>query len=246
MRAWQIQLVAEGAFPTEARVRAAVRALARALGPEGALFSITDDRVHAVIFSERPVAALRARALCRVLRGGAAAPLGSARVAPVASREDLERLLRELLGAHGALGSGSCFADLVGARVLPGFAPRLTRALPRFSPGQACDAVGLLAEDLRPLSLDAVHDLGPARVLAAAAAALAVDPALPGRAAPVLCARALAARLSAAARIPRADLGCALGRSRRHVFRMAAAPVPPAWLTCARVRLAIEEAVGRS
>ena len=118
-----------------------MHAIARIAGEATVLFCIVDDHVHIVLACDRARAGLISRSLSMALaplaRGIA---LASARIKPVEGRRHLETLGEYVTlnpRKHGvaapALWSGSCFQDLVGARVLPGFTPRLLASLlPRF------------------------------------------------------------------------------------------------------------------
>ncbi len=256
MQPWHIRLSSDGRhpmFPTEARRRAALHTLARIAGGELVLFCLVDDHAHIVLFCERALTTVRARGLSRTLRRLAAVPLERSFTKPVDSRHHMQWLVRYLLeqparhrlAEHHALWTGSCFADLVGARALPGLTLRIASALPRFSLPEACRIVGLRKEDRRPLPPAEVRQLGASRVVAAATFVLAADPDLSDQAAPAVAARALAARVGRAAGITRRELGWVLRRSDRQMARAEAIPLDPALERALRVRLAIEEAVGR-
>ncbi len=255
MRAWHLRLSSDGRhpmFPSEQRLRAAVRALARTAGGELALFCIVDDHVHVVLFCERKVAGHRARGLSRVLGAMAAVPLEPAFIKPVETRRHMEWLLRYVLDQpdhHGlaqqpALWTGSCFADIVGARALPGLQLRLHDALPRFQLWQACKVVGLDQHQLAPLPLVQVRALGAPRALQAATAALAVGPDLTGTTAAEVAARSLAVHLATQADIPPGEQCWALQRTSRQLRRLRASPPDPQLLLTARRHLALEEAAG--
>ncbi len=253
MRAWHLRFSSDGRhpmFPTERSLRQAVRALARTAPGELVLFCIVDDHVHVVLFCERDVAGFRARSLSRVLRPLAAVPLDEAYIKAVQSRSHMQWLVRYCLSqtehhglqVHAATWTGSCFADLVGARRLPGLELRIRDALPRFQLRSACAAAGVELGDLQPLSWERVRSLGARRVVSAAAAVLAVDESLPGKGADVLQARRLAATAGVRAGVDAVELAWALGCQRRHVARLVERAPPEPLLRALRVRLALEEA----
>jgi len=234
--------------PNEAERRRIVRALARRHGQRVLLFALVDDHLHAVL------AALRARMAARGLRAtlGAATPvaLEEAHVRPVESRRHLESLVAYLLKQptrHGlpepaALWSGSAFLDLVGARRLPGFDPRLLlRHLPRFRLRDVFPAVGLEPLPLRPAGDAALERLGPRRLVDLAAAVHVAPPDLSGRSDAVVAARALAIQTARGTGVSLARLAELLRLGRQTVWRLANRPLDPADLRALRLRLALEE-----
>jgi hypothetical protein len=147
-------------FPSEEARRAAVRVLARVVGPAALLFRVVDDHLHVVVGWERARVGWLSRALVLGLRPLAAAPVEGARVRPVESRAHLESLVGYVLSQtshhglaeHPALWTGSCFRDLVGARWLPPLAgrERLSAHLPRLPPSALQRAVGLSGRAVEP------------------------------------------------------------------------------------------------
>jgi len=252
MEHWHLSFSTVGrkpAFPTEAARRAAVRVLGRTAGPHLVLFCIVDDHLHVVVQARRAQAGRLAQALALGLAPVAATPLGAAHLQPVEDRSHLLGLVRYLLtlpgkhglGEHPALWSGSCFQDIVGARVV---APLSTAtSLPRLHLRELLPMVGLPPQPTTPLSDDALRALGASRVVAAVASALAVGPDLVGRAASVVAARRAAAALTAQAGIASAELCWALSVPARAASRLRAQAVDEHVLRAARLRLAIEEAV---
>ncbi len=238
-------------FPSEDRRRAAVRALARTVAGRAVLFSIVDDHVHVVIMGDRPRAGRVARAVAIALGPRADAPLDAARIRPVENRSHLQWLVRYLLlqpvhhrlGIHPALYTGSCFPDLVGARLLPGLTLRIGDALPRFRPEEACGLVGLPAVAIRPLTPEAVRAAGVIRIVSAAAAVRAQGPELKGRDRGVVEVRRLAGAVAAEAGLGVAEVTWALGVSARTGRRLHKAAADTAALAAVRVRLALEDAV---
>ncbi len=256
MQPWQIRLSSDGRhpmFPTEPQLRGAVRVLAHTLGREAALFSIVDDHIHVVLHCERGMVTWRARSLCRVMRARAVTLIAPSYISPVQSRSHMQRLVGYTLNqtrhhdlpAHPALWTGSCFADLVGARALPGLEPKLAQALPRMKRWTLCKAVGLREQDLVPLEPGELRTLGAARILSAAAAVLAVGPNLEEAGRQRFLVRVLTAQVGASANVPREELAWVLGCTRRHIQRLEQAPIQETLLQMVCVRLAIEQAVAR-
>ena len=257
MPAWHVTLSSTGRMPLfdgHAAVRAAVRALVRALGRDLALFCLVDEHVHAVLTCAAEHIGHRVRALLLCLRPHCEASLAHPWVRPIEDRTHAERLLGYILGQplkhglpeHPALWCGSAFQDLVGARWLPHLGPDVRRMLPRFGLRDALRAVGLAQRPIEPATLRDVRSLGAARLVAAAAAALFVEPGLPGRLAQVVVARRATAQLGAAAGIAIGELAWALGRTPRAIRYMTVAPAPADALRAAQIRLRLELTVGRS
>lgn len=239
MATWQLILSSDGRdalFPSEASRNAAVRALARAAAPHLALFCITDSATHLVIESSAARAGRIARAVLLGLRPHTTARLAPAQRRVVADAEHLgwltEHLLslpaRERLPGHPALWPGSALLDLVGAR-LTGTPPLVLPALlPGFDPAAALALVGLPPQPLEPIGARALLLAGPGRLLQAATTALAADPALEGRATPVVQARQAVAQLGQRAGLPTRTLADSLGLTTHGVRRLQLLPPDPA------------------
>lgn len=237
--------------PDEGVRRALVRVLVRVAGPSLVLFCVVDDHVHVVVLCTREVAGRLAQALVLALRGASPVPVRAADITPVNSRPHMVELVRYVLTQpdhHGlntpaALWSGSCFPDLVGARVIEGWRYNILEALPRFRRRDAYVAVGLPAEPLAPVLLTRVRQVGAWGLVEAAAAAVGVGPGLVGRAAPVVVARCVVVQLGLHAGIGLSEIGAALELTRWGVSRLAACPSPVAAVRATRIRLALEDAV---
>lgn len=235
-------------FPGEAPRRAAVSALVRVAGPSLLMFNVVDDQVHVLLFRPARGTGALARALLLALRPLTATPLFPADVRPVDGPGHLLWLVRYILlqswkhglAEHPALWSGSCFQDLVGARRIPGWSPPLSQALPRWRLREAHAILGLPPGRLEPLS--DLSGLAPPRLIAAAAAALGVDPALVGRHKATVRARRVAAALLATAGLPTRFATQALEVDRSTALRLAEG-VDPLDLQAALRRLALEEQV---
>jgi len=236
-------------FPDETTRRAAVHCLARAAGQEIALFCIVDDHLHLVVLAPRPRVGRLAQALAISLGRAAATKLDPARIRPVDTRAHLQWLVRYVLtqpAHHGltgsaALWSGSCFQDLVGARQVPGLTLRITEALPRLSQRELHKLVDLPPAKLKPAANDTLRRAGAARIVAAAAASLAVGPNLAGNKPTVVLARRAAVQLAAVAEIPATEIAWALGTTPRATRRLQQPPVPTTTTKALRLRLTLED-----
>ncbi len=254
MRSCHLTFAAAGRhplFPGEAARRAAVRALGRVAGAWIVLFAVVDDHVHVVLSCEEERVGRLARAILLALRPLASAEIEPAHVRPVRDRRHLECLVGYVLSQpqhhglseHAALTTGSCYPDLVGARVVPGMAMPILRALPRFRLRDACRHVGLPEVELRPASLDVVRAAGAARLVEAVGNALAVGPPLAGNVPAVVEARAAAVQLAAAAGLHLAEVAHALGVGPDAARKVGARPSDERIHRAARVRLALEAAI---
>jgi REP element-mobilizing transposase RayT len=238
-------------FGDEARLLVAVRALVRTAGTWTLMFCIVDEHVHLAVKCDRERAGRIAQATALAVRpyvGGNG--LEPARIRPVSGNRHLDNLVGYLVrqpakhgvNGHPALWGGSCFLDLVGARVIDGFDPkRIAAAYPRYRVARLHDAVGLAGASPAPASLDTVHRIGLARLVEATAAAHAV-PDLSGRARPANTVRATAARLGLEAGFRCLEVSDALGVHRSQIGRLARRAREDL-ATAARVRLSLEEAI---
>ena len=250
MQATHLTFAADGRlalFPSEAQRRAAVRAIVRVGGARILLFCLVDDHVHVVVYAPTQETGRLSRALLLAMRLFLAADLAPAHPRPVDNRAHLLWLVRYLLlqpakhglAGHPALWSGSCFADLAGARRVPGWAPPIAEALPRWRLREAFALLGLPAASLCPM--EDLGDQPPSRLLAAAAFALAVDPALEGRRAEVVRARRVAAALLEEAGHPIRGIAVRLRVDPTSVRRLVSG-ADPADLRAARMWLALQAA----
>jgi hypothetical protein len=237
-------------FNDTARRHQAVRRLVRRTRKELALFNIVPDHVHLAHAHQRPVDDFR-RAASICLRCAASTPVERTRCRPVRDVEHARSLIRYILGqcAHhdlpedDALWTGSSFQDLVGARWIEGWRPPLLTLDARFRMRDALSAVGLPEVPIAPVSLDQLHDLGAARLQAAAVAALAADPELTGNRRPEALARVAVAKLGLEAELGASELRRVLSVELRSVFRLANRGCPQPALNAVRVRLGLELAV---
>jgi len=225
--------------------------LARLVGDVLVLFCIVDDHMHVVVCAEEHRLRQTGRSLLLATQSLASTELQRPHVTNVEGRRHLERLVdyllaqtdRHGLSEPGALWSGSCFQDLVGARSLPNMKLRVGELLPRFRLHQAHAAVGL-ASTSPTLDDAAIRRLGAGRILDAAASVHAAGPELDDRSTPSLLARVTAAHLAKLTAVANSEISWALGLSPRSVRRLLAQDVPTEALGATRVRLELEEAFG--
>ena len=244
-------------FPGPALLRRAIHAATR-VGAEIFLFCFVDDHAHFVVMADPVRVGRIAAGLLLALRPLAAVELLPAHVRPVRSRSHLEWLAHNYilvqpakhgLVAHPALHEGSCFLDLVDARVLPEtdpkFAKRLMEAMPRYRLRRAYEAVGLDLQPLRPAPNDLCHQLGMARIAEAGAVAVAATPGLAGDGAQEVLARRGATQLALEAGISPAECRSTFEVTRAALHRWAREPVDDRIIKAIRLRLAIEVRVAR-
>ncbi len=235
----------------EAERRALVRGLARVGAGRLLLFCLVDDHLHAVVRAAQ--AGLLAEGLHRVLRCRRSdLKFKRPHLEPVETRAYVRNLIRYVLrqpeshnlGVESALWTGSCFLDLVGARLLPGFDSAALRSeLPPLRMRELFTIVGLAAAPLRPSSDEAFARAGAARLVDLAASVHALGPTLNGRSNVVCNARALAALTTRHAGLPSQVVVRFLGVSQRTVQRLAERAVDPQALLALRLRLALEDRV---
>jgi len=229
----------------------ATRALARVAGADLLLFCVVDDHAHAVVSLARGGAGPLARRLAYALGTVFTVELAPSRFRQVDGRSHLVTLVDYVLNqprkhglahaGHPALWLGSCFVDLVGARLLAGFDPRcLASTLPRLGRKHLYDAVGLPV--VAPLDDEELRAEGPRRVGDAAAAALGLC-VLEGSSDAVVRARRAAGRLCHTLGFADAAIAFGLRCPRRTANRLARDAPPDAALDRAiRLQLALRRA----
>lgn len=254
MRYWHISISSVTRlplFPSEARRRAAVRTIVHVCAEFIVLFSVVDDHVHVIVVcTEERLGRVRA-ALWNALRPLAACPLAAPHVKPVETRRHLERLVRYFLTQtdhHGLaeelpLYSGSCYLDLIGARVVSGWETRLFRALPRWRVADLHRIVGLSGPPLEPADDDRIRAAGASRLAFAAAMSTAADPELRGTRAAVVAAREVTVRVASAAGIPPSEVCWALGITSRGLRKIEGRPVAPESSRAARLSVGLIDRV---
>lgn len=237
-------------FPDEARRRLAVRAVVRIAADRLVLFCVVDDHTHVVIVCEVGRERTVAGAIVRGLRALAAAPIASPHVQVVERRAHLSWLVpysidqteHHGIEGHPALWSGSCFQDLVGARVIGATDARIRTALPRLSRSDFFRMAGL--PELSPAADELVRRVGAARIVDASAAAVAADPSMRGIRADVVRARRASAQLGTSVGLSSAEMAWALGITARGVRKLAHEPCDAGAVSAARMQIAIAHAVG--
>lgn len=235
----------------ETERRALVRRLARVASGRLMLFNLVDDHFHAAARDDRP--GVVADALRRVLKARRSdLQLKSAHLEPVGTRAYTNWLVGYILGQskrHGlgvptALWTGSCFQDLVGARLLPGFDPKPLRAeLPRLGQPDLLEAVGLDAARLEGADDEALERAGAARIVELAMGVHCVGPVLADRSSAAVQACALAAQTARLVDLPLKKIARFLGRTVRAVEYLAGREVDPKALAALRRRLTLEQRV---
>lgn len=234
-------------FPTEQQMRAAVRTIDRIVGELAAMFCVVDDHVHVWFMTTVSRVGFITGALRRALGPLAAAVIDVVHHKPIAKRSHQRSMVGYLLDQLGhhrideppALWSGACYQDLIGARRLERFRPRIRRLLPRLSRGDIDRAVGVAPGSLREATPEQVRRAASAGVVEAAAAALAVGPKLVGRARPVTLARRAACHVATAAGIRQTDLSEAMELPTRTIRRLLSEPAEPDLLRAVRLQLGL-------
>jgi REP element-mobilizing transposase RayT len=254
MSLWHLTLASmdrQVLFPDETALRRALRSMVRVLCERLLLFAIVDDHLHCVLKDENP--GQRGRALRLSLRPLCASAPDKARFRPVKDRQHLLALVRYVLDQerhHGivsapALSSGSCAADLLGYRRLPGLDLQLWTALPRFQPASVAALVNLHPRDLDPLKLEEVRGLSPRQILDAAAFVTGADTGLGSRTEEAARARLGALHLGMKAGFSGSELANAMSLSRQGLWGAARRSPDPMDLQAILRRLAVEESVHR-
>jgi hypothetical protein len=214
-------------------------------------FSIVDEHVHVAVTASAARSGHLARTILLALRPYAAARLDPAHLRPVETRRHLEWLVQYILDqprrhdlpVHPALWSGSCFADLVGARLVPGLKIHIRQVLPRFRLRTAFEAVGLVAARLVPSPDEEVRRVGASVLTETAAAALCVVHPLRGKTARTTLARAACCQIARTAGIANAEVAHALDITRQGVSQLAGRTIDRRILRVVRMRLALRQRV---
>jgi hypothetical protein len=236
--------------PDEAGRRRVLHALGRVAPGRVVLFALVDDHLHIAIYCEEARIGPISRSLLLALRSVCRADLNPAHRSAIRDRAHLETLVRYFLTQpahhglleHPALTTGSCFAELVGARVVPGLGLCLSEVMPRFRLRAAFPHVGLPEAPIRPATDEAVHAAGAARLVAAVAAAAACGPVLDGHTSEHVAARIVAAEVARAGEVDAAELADALAITPRALRRIAERTASAPLVRATRVRLALEDA----
>jgi len=215
--------------PDAAAQRALARSVLRVARPfELLAFGCADTHGHIELFGDQPVAAeATRRILCGISRT-LSLPVSFARpwLEPVSDQWHLANTFRYVLRqdarhgfAHDRFHDASNLPDLLGLRMAGTWTATHVRGrLPRVDRAALLELLGAPDLDTRPVVLDRLAD--------AAAAAVGV-PALDGRAAEVVDARAAAVQVAARQAGP-GRIAALLGCTPRHVRRLLAREVDPA------------------
>lgn len=192
MKKWHLSLSSDGRhslFPTEGARRAAVRIIVGHAGSWLVSFGIADDHLHVELYCSRR----RAGKLARALRLGLGTLAGcgfeptyldavDSRTHAVALvKYNIQQPVKHGLPCHPALWDGSCFSDIIGARVIDGLQLRIGDVLPRFRVGDAWDAAGLPYAGIPPAVDEEIRARGLPSLREASAFAVCVDPRLKRR-----------------------------------------------------------------
>jgi hypothetical protein len=256
MHIWHLRFSSDGRHPlfsTESARRSAVLVLVRHAGPCLVAFGIVDDHVHVVVVCSRARAGRLSRAILLGLRPVAGLGFEPSFIKPVESRAHLKRLVtycieqpaKHGLRVHPALWSGSCFADLVGSRVIDGLELRVREVLPRFRERDAWAAVGWESRGVAPMDDDQVRGVGMRALLDAAAFATCGAPDLRGRTKRETVARAAVVSMARGAGYRREDIGRALEVTREAVRQLGHRGIDERVVRAVGLRLAIDEVAAR-
>lgn len=244
-----LTLVAQGAAPwrtDDPGVEEAARTLARIAGPRLLLFGLAGDRGYVVVETADAMELGHLRTDLLRARPFAGVVDREVHVTPVAGRDHLAMLAGHMgrqvvhhqVPRDPALWPGTILPDLVGARLLPGWCPRVARLLPDVDvAGTALAAIGLRGP-VTPATDGEIHATGAAATWTACREALASsdDGKLTERA---WLARRCFVALALAAGIRPTDARDAAGIARPSWYRLAGEPVDAATSTAARMRLGL-------
>jgi hypothetical protein len=231
--------------------REVVREIATTAGERLLSFGLPDDHVH-VVLRTRAIgyAARDLHALIDRLRPGL--ELNAPHIEPIEDPEHLGNVLRDHLrqpshhrmDVHQASYAGSCFPDLVGARLLPHFEPtRLLEELPGFRLRDLFPIVDLEPEPLVEATNHALRRVGVARLADLVASVFALPDGLRGATRDSTRARKLAAWVARRVGLRLSDLGEVLGITRQAASQLSRGRVAKREVVALRRRLALEEVV---
>lgn len=227
-----------------------VCAIGDVAGPAAILFAVVDDHVHVVLVGELAQLIRVKTGLSRAFNARSVVRFDPPFVREVTTRAHLLSLVRYCLtqaehhgiAGHPAVATGSCFADLVGARRVPGLSLPLSAVLPRLQRRELYEAVGFAGE-IAPASPDALARLGAEGLCELVAATMCLPPGLRGNTGRVADARRLVARLAAAAGMRPTEAARALEITPTAAARLGERPVEAGLEQAAHQRLALELAV---
>lgn len=240
---------------TEQERRRLVSALARIAGARLLAFGHADEHLHNVLAHDQPGYLVRdMRRVLRRLRPDLQLKAPNVEVMDTRAylRSTLDYVLRQaahhrLAGVHPASWTGSCFQDLLGLRLLPGFDPQgIRRELQRLQLRELYAVVDLPVEPI-PLATDeALRRAGAARLADLVLAVHAVGPELSGRDARIVQARRAAARLAVRFGVRLCDLAPYVGVTSVRALRdlTIRGVVDPLVERAVRGRLTLEDRIG--
>lgn len=238
----------------EVERRSMIRHVAKVGGKRLLMFCLVDDHLHAGVRAAH--GGIVGDSLRRVLKAHRPdlefkrphlEPVGTRAYLRYLVNYMLEQPARHGIGASSVLWTGSCFQDLVGARLLPGFdLTPLRSELPRLRLRDVFARLGLSRVPLRPADDEALSRAGPARLVDFAAGVFCVGPALEGRTEAVVAARSLAVGATRLVGLPTSAVAPFLLLASRTLRRLAARDLNPRALLALRLRLALEQRVAGS
>ncbi len=225
MDIWHLRFSSDGRhalFPTEEARRAAVLVIVHHAARWLVAFGIIDDHLHVELACSRSRAGKLKRAIVLGLRPISGRDFEPPFLKPVESRAHLLHLVsycieqpaKHGLGIHPALWSGSCFYDLVGARVIGGLELRVADVLPRYRIRDAWRAAGCAADGVAPLTDSQIRGAGLSALREAAAFATCAHHRLVGRSARETEGRAAVVTLARLVGYRGSDIAAELGVSR--------------------------------
>lgn len=235
---------------TDEELLDATRSLVRVTGRWAPLFCLVDEHGHTIVRGSREHAGRVAGWLLQALSAHVRQPLEPARIWPVKGNSHLETLIGYVcdqashhdlqLDCHPALWPGSCFQDLVGARILPGYQPELLRqALPRLTEARIWGALRLPV--VTPATDEALASAGPAAIATAALAAVGHS-AFESRTPPVVQARRATASLGRRLGWDTSTVARLIATSARSARRLATEPVDSRVEQAVRLQIALRQA----
>lgn len=238
-------------FLGEGPRRAALHVLGHQLGGRIVVFALVDDHIHLVLLASPAEVGTLVRNLTFALAPLVSPALQPPHVETVTDDGHLRSLVRYALeqpvhhgvGEHPALASGSCYAEIVGARAVPGLALQLEKVFPREATRpELGPIVGVVTPAPALVSPLTVRRLGAYRLTLAAAFAAGIA-SLEGQEPHAIAARRVVVHLGSEAGIEPAELAFAMGIDPNSVRRLRGRGADAALLLATRTRLTLEQEV---
>jgi hypothetical protein len=237
-------------FPDAGTYLEALHRIGAVCGGCLALFALIAEHLHLVALLSRAQAGRLAQAISLTLRPIVATPFAPSHIRSVDSRSHMRWLLRYILEqprehgmpGHPALWIGSCFPDLVGARLIEGLSLCIERALPDYHPAAALRIVGLPGTDLGVPDRATLRSAGANRLKLATAAALGIA-SLEGNTPAAVRARRSFAQLADRIDLHRAETVAALQIRRQSAWRLMRSGAERADLVAIARRVELEKLV---